>query len=58
MEAANATTHKEEAKKRLSLEEVINRNVREDEANLGQGAGNPVDPDEERMFPSDARLAC
>ena len=36
-------------------EEVVlgrgnNRNVREDEANLGQGAGNPVDPDEERMF--------
>ena len=36
-------------------EEVVlgignNRNVREEEANLGQGAGNPVDPDEERMI--------
>ena len=26
------------------------RNVREEEANLGQGAGDPVDPDEERMI--------
>ena len=36
-------------------EEVVlgrgnNRNVREEEANLGQGAGDPVDPDEERMI--------
>ena len=26
------------------------RNVREEEVNLGQGAGDPVDPDEERMI--------
>ena len=36
-------------------EEVVlgrgnNHNVHEDEANLGQGAGVPVDPDEERMI--------
>ena len=36
-------------------EEVVlgrgnNRNVRAEEANLGQGAGDPVDPDEERMI--------
>ena len=36
-------------------EEVVlgggnNRNVREEEANLGQGAGHNVDPDEERMI--------
>ena len=36
-------------------EEVVlgrgnNRNVREEDANLGQGAGDPVDPDEEHMI--------
>ena len=52
--AANGGGQRDNAQGRGEEEVVLgrgnNRNVREDEANLGQGAGVPVDPDEERMI--------
>ena len=56
--AADGGGQRDNAQGRGDKEVVLgrgnNRNVREEEADLGQGAGHHVDPDEERMI----RLMC